>query len=87
MSKKPKRLAKMMRPRDASTLDDVCSLPRDNITSGDYWALLMGDGGDSITLTKQRVGKNATESISITRRDFNRIVDWYMRPVKVTHGR
>ncbi len=75
---------KMMRPRDARSHSQVAKIPRDNVTYAGTWALLNGDGKSTITITRQRRGENATESISIPRRDFDRIVDWYMKPVKVS---
>jgi hypothetical protein len=56
-------------------------MPRDNISLAGTWALLNGDGGCSITIA--RTGESATQSINIPRRDFDAIIDWYMRPVKI----
>ncbi len=78
--KKPK----MMRPRDARTSKQVCKMPRDNLDYGGFWMLLNGTGFCSVSITAQKTGENATQSISIPRHVFDHFVDWYMKPVKVS---
>lgn len=77
---KPK-VAKRMRPRDARSLNQICSMPRDNMECRGFWMMLNGDGTCSVTITAQRVGESPTQQINIPRRVFDLFVDWYMKPV------
>jgi transposase len=61
-------------PREARTFDEVCGIPRDNVTRGQFWMLL---DDDHIVLTQQKPGEPATASIRITRRAFEAFADWY----------
>lgn len=79
MSVKPK---KPMRPRDAKTLKQVCDLRTDNFDVKGGWVLLDGNGKYSITIARQVEGHAVTQQINIPRREFNQIVDWYMREQK-----
>jgi hypothetical protein len=71
MAKKTKKLA----PIEASTHDQICSIPRDNLSAGDYW-LLIDEGG--VVMCEQPLGQAATAKIEMPRRQFNRLVRWYM---------
>lgn len=62
-----------MKPYDADTLDKVCSLKRDNIDVGSLGVLI---DGDSVTLTIVEAGQ--AQSLFIPRKDFNKLVNWYM---------
>jgi hypothetical protein len=71
---------KKLAPMNARTFDQVCSLNRDNTESGDFWMLA---GGDEVTISKQREGEACEQSITIDRRDFLKLVSWYMRDQKI----
>ena len=79
-SRKAGKKVKTRAPRDARTLDDLCALTRDTVTYGEFWALT---DGHTVTLARQRVGEAAAEIISIPRRTFNLIVNWYTKPQRV----
>jgi hypothetical protein len=72
---------KELSPRQAKTFDDVCKLNTDNHSLKDYWICLTGN--NKINITKQRVGASSTESISIDRKSFNHLIDWYLKPQKL----
>ncbi len=63
-------------PRRAYTFDQICSLHTDNHETPRTW--LMLDVG-VVTLCNQRNGEEPTAEITIKRRDFERLVDWYNR--------
>lgn len=68
-----------MRPYDAKTDDQVCALRRDNYSTDQSWILA---GGDTVTLSEQGPGEVATQSITLSRREFNKLIGWYMRDQK-----
>lgn len=61
---------------ECRSIDDVCALGRDNFTVGGHWILT---DGYKVSVVAQKVGASPTESISIDRATFNRLVRWYMR--------
>lgn len=77
--------SKFMRPRDVKGLDNICKLRSDNKTSGDFWILLDGRTPNSVTLCAQKNGEASTSQISIPKRHFNKMVDWYMRGQQLRH--
>lgn len=63
----------MPRPRDAKTFDQICELRRDNYPpKHGVWSILLSD--DHVSLHQPDGGY-----VTIPRREFNVIVDWYMR--------
>lgn len=62
-------------PIDAKTFKQICSLSADNHETRDYWILL--DEG-VICLAKQRSGQDPTHEMRIPKRDFDKLVRWYM---------
>lgn len=81
--KSRKKPVKTMRPRDARTSEQVCNMPRDNLTVGGFWILLSGNRACSVTICAQKSGEPVTQKINIPRRVFDRFIDWYMKPVRV----
>lgn len=71
-----KRKPKTMSLMECRTVDDVCKLPRDNQTFGDYWIIT---DGYMVSLAQQEVGESATQKISIPRNVFNKMVRFYTR--------
>ena len=74
-----RRQIKMMRPYDAKNLDKVCTLRRDNFDTNDCWILT---DGHRVTIAEQKVGEAATQSITLPRATFNKLIAWYMREQK-----
>lgn len=68
-----------MRPYDAKADSDLMKLRRDIKDTDDFWIL---HAGDHITLAEQRVGEPAKAMLTIPRRDFNKLIRWYMRDQK-----
>lgn len=64
-----------MRPYNCKTFEDVCSLRRDNKDAGGFW--IMTDG-NVVTICQQKFGERSTATVNVPRKDFNRLVAWYM---------
>ena len=64
-----------MKPIEARTFNQICSLKRDNMSTKDFWLQL--DVG-IVTLAKQRNGEPCEASMRISRKQFDRIVQWYV---------
>jgi len=63
-----------MKPRDATTFDEVCQLENDNITAGNFWMLVEDD---AVTMVKQPSEEQPKAAVTIPREVFNLFVDWY----------
>ena len=70
MSKR-KSPTKPKAPIEAKTLDQVMSLPRDGYETKDY-LLVVSDS--TVCLAEQ----HSDEQMNIPRKDFDRLVRWYM---------
>lgn len=68
-------------PRTANTNDKVCSLRRDNAAYGEYWILV---DEDQLTIVKQKLGESPTESITLDKATFNKMIAFYQRPTRFT---
>lgn len=66
-------------PRVAKTFNQLCQLQTDNINSKTSW-LLVDEG--VVYIHNQINGHPSTGSITLTRREFNRFVDWYNKNQK-----
>ena len=62
-------------PIEANTFDEICKLPRDSLSLKEFW--LQIDVG-RVSLAQQRSGESCQAVISIPRKDFDRLVRWYM---------
>lgn len=69
----------MYSPKTANTTKKVCSLKRDNVTVGHHWCLV---DEETVTICRQKSGQNPEAMITISKRDFNRIVKFYTTPTK-----
>lgn len=65
----------MLKPIEARTLKQMCSLKEDNIATHDWW-ILLNEG--SITICNQASGESAKDSISIPRHIFDKFARWYV---------
>lgn len=70
--KKPK---KKLKPIEARTFKELCSLPTDNVNAKGFW--MMVDEG-VVTITKQNLGEAPTSQIDVPRAQFDRMVRWYV---------
>lgn len=75
-------MKKVKAPIECKTFNDICNMPRDNLTLKDFWILT---DGYEVTLARQKLGHEAEEIISIPKAVFNKFARWYMtgRMVKV----
>ncbi len=73
-----KRRASKPKPR-YTPMDVPCNLvhtiPRDNMTRGDYWILT---DGMYVTLAQQKIGEPVEAEIEIPRRIFAAFARWYV---------
>lgn len=65
---------KKLIPRNAKTFSQICKLKYDNVDTKNSWILI--DEG-VIHIYNQKSGEEPTGNITLTRREFNRFVDWY----------
>jgi len=63
-----------LKPIDARTFDQVCSLTRDGYDTKHFWILIDGD----IVICEQMQGKESTNSLKIPRSEFDRLARWYV---------
>lgn len=69
-----------MRPYDAKSTDDVCDrLRRDHKDVGDFWILT---DGYRVTISEQKWGEKPKQSVTVSRDQFNRLIDWYLKDQK-----
>lgn len=61
-------------PQQAKTRHQIASLDRDNVSTRRSW-MLVDEG--KITITEQQGARDATASVSMPRKDFDRFVRWY----------
>ncbi len=74
MSKRRQR-RRTVPPRAATSTDALCAMPRDNVSSGDYWVIV---DESTISFCHQKTGEDPTEGpVQIPRRIFERFVRWY----------
>lgn len=80
-------MKRAIKPRDATTERAHLRLQTDNWETKNFWILLNAQGG--VTLAKQRNGENAEWIVQVPFRDFNALVDWYLReqPPRKPKGR
>ena len=68
-------------PIESITWSSVCRLKSDSTDTKDYWMCI---DGDEVCIAKQRSGESLIEKIKIPRKDFNRLVRWYVKPQTLT---
>jgi hypothetical protein len=78
MSKKPTRNSREVAPATC-TFKQLIALTRDNLSVGDFW---IGTDTTNVWLTEQAMGESPKQTFAIPRRDFNRLIRWYLRPQK-----
>ena len=72
MKRRPK--AKTMKPIEARTFNQVCSLPRSSYDTKHFWLVIDG----AMVIGEQEDGQAATNKLVIPRAEFDRLVRWYM---------
>jgi hypothetical protein len=66
-----------MSPREAKTYAQILKLKSDNYSTNGHWILL--NGGGEVVIAEQVTGEAPTAKMKISRREFNRIVNWYVK--------
>ena len=66
-----------MKPKDAKTFAAVCKLKQDGIDCDDAWIQINGPDINEIVIANQKPGKKATGEVFLTRRQFQKFVDWW----------
>lgn len=74
-----KRQPRIYSPRTANTFNKVCSLQRDNLDFPCYW---FSVSDETVTIAEQTSGHPATAVITLSKRDFNRIIKFYETPTR-----
>ena len=64
-----------MKPIEAKTDKQICSLKRGNYDTKQHWLLI---DGAYITVCRQSSGKPAEASMKIPRSEFDRMARWYV---------
>lgn len=54
----------------------IIRLKTDNYSTDDFWILL---NKDTVNIHEQRSGETSKQNITIPRKDFDRLVKWYLR--------
>lgn len=68
-------MKKKLKPIEARTFKQICSLPRDNIDAKGFWMML--DVG-KVTIAQQKAGEPAKVMLTMPRAQFERMARWYM---------
>ncbi len=63
-------------PKEAKGLRGICKLKEDNSETKNHWIMVCEDG---VHLCKQRHGEPATAKITISKREFNKLIEWYLK--------
>ena len=73
--KEPKRKIVNRPPCEARTFNQICQLPRDNDSYGNFW-WIINEG--VITLCEQPSGGNPVQRIQMPRHVFEKAARWYL---------
>jgi hypothetical protein len=76
-----KKQPKMRAPFEVRTFDHVCQLERDNIETRKSWMSIQPDG--SVSIYNQMNGKQATGNVSLTRAEFIKFAEFYVKPQRI----
>lgn len=68
------RARKRLTPRTASTFNQLCALPRDNVDTTHFWIIV---DTSHVTIAEQDAGAPVTARMQIPKRVFNKFVDFY----------
>lgn len=79
---KKKTAQKTRAPADCRTFNQVCELERDGVHTKSSW-LSVAHGG-TVHIYNQVIGEPSTGNVTLTKREFMRMYEWYMKPQKLT---
>lgn len=63
-------------PKTVKSIDDLCRMKSDNYTAGDFWILV---DPPNVTIAAQKTGEKATGMITMSRRQFDKLIAWYQQ--------
>lgn len=75
---KKRRIPQMLAPAHVRSMAEVCALQTDNADTRDGWIIL--NGPNEVVLKNQKMGEDATGSVTYSRRAFARLAQWFLRP-------
>ena len=64
-----------MKPKQVKTFADICKLKRDNVSCGDAWIIF--NGVNELVISNQKTGEAPTGTVRLTKRQFQKFVDWW----------
>ena len=70
-----------LKPRDAKTLKQVCSLRRDNASRGGFWVLV---DETSVTVCKQKSGEPGGPMVTMPRYVWEHFAHFYENPQRIS---
>jgi len=77
MTRKKKRIPKLLAPVAAAWIEAVYALHTDNADVGSGWIIITEN---QVTLRNQKLGEESTGSVTFTKHEFARLARWYLRP-------
>lgn len=80
MSKQQKEKRKTIAPRNSKTLKEVCSMPSDNYGGRTHWILA---NHQTVTIAQWKKGQTNTNMVTLKKKQFNELIDWYLREQKL----
>jgi hypothetical protein len=66
---------KKLTPIEANTISKTCKLPRDNVSTDEWWMLT---DGLHVTICEQMVGSQAENCVRVPKKVFDAFARWYM---------
>jgi len=71
---------KSLASKDARTTDKMLRLQRDNVRTVNSWLLVEED---EVTIANQRDGEASSGRVTLSRREFERFIAFYLKPQKL----
>jgi hypothetical protein len=71
---------KKISPKEAKTFDQICMLQTDGWDTKNSWICL---GEETVTICLQKNYQKATDSVTLDRKEFERLANWYFRPQRL----
>jgi hypothetical protein len=72
---------KNLSPRNARTFRQICALKEDNAWTKRAWLLI---DVETVYIHNQKSGEDSAGTVALSRKDFDKFVDWYNKKQKVS---
>jgi hypothetical protein len=82
-TRKTRAKNKTLSPKDAKGEKQVCMLQTDHYETKDFW-ILIDAWNNEVYIHQQKTGEKSKQDICIPKKDFNRLVEWYLKEQKVS---